>query len=116
MVAPQWLHNLVLGLFPIIWVGGSLIFYFRANHLQRQYYAQFPNEIQFSERNPFIPDSPRSSRALWYLMERKQLNPYLETMRKKIWLRLAIFALWLFIWPLIFVVVNLILLFHGFHL
>jgi hypothetical protein len=112
-MAPTPVHNLIQGVFVITWVGGDLALYFRAYKLQRRYYAYFPHEIQFSDRNPFIPDSPRSRRALWILMLDEQPDTFLEAMRRKIWLRLATFAAWLFGWPMVFLMVNIAFLLHG---
>jgi hypothetical protein len=96
-------------IFATIWGGVAIALFGRYDRLAREYLARFPDEIQFSPRNPDLPRSFASYAAIWRVQLREQPDPELEEMRREIWRRYRLYMIWIFAFPIpVFTVVAIL--------
>lgn len=101
---------------PILWFGGALILFIRYRAQQIVYLRQFPPvepHVTFDMYTSMY-GAPRGTRR-WInqMVFKHQADPELEALRRAMWRRFGLYALWVFGFPLLTLSVAVLLTLAG---
>ena len=90
--------------FPILWFGGTIVLYFRARKKQVIYLRRFPPVEPYMTLDFYTSlfGAPRGTRRrINEVIFKRQADPELEALRRAMWRRFGLVALWIYGFPLL---------------
>jgi hypothetical protein len=99
--------------FPVLWVGPTLVLFFRFRKKQVAYLRRFPRIDRYRTLDMYTGygDPPGTFRRMWDAQWHRQDDPELERFRREMWRSYGLVAAWMFGFPLLtFATIALLIL------
>ena len=100
--------------FPILWIVPTVVLAFRFRWKQSAYLRRFPPFARYQTLDMYTPgvgNPPGTFRRIWDAQMLQQDDPGLERLRREVWRRYLLVALWGFGFPLLtFAAITLLVL------